>query len=98
MNLEQFNKLKADVVANLGDQGRVTQLLADAETEVTTFNTRFNELEEKATTQATHIDSLQKTNMNLFLRQGNPVPDEKLQSAAPLSYDDLITDLQGGTK
>jgi hypothetical protein len=91
VKLEDWNKLKTNIVASIGDQGKITQLLADAETEVTTFNTRFSELEKQTGEQASHIDSLQKTNMNLFLRVGNPVqPTDKLDNTEPLTYDKLL--------
>jgi hypothetical protein len=96
VRLEDWNKLKTDIVASIGDQGKITQLLSDAETEVTTFNTRFSELEKQTNEQTSHIESLQKTNMNLFLRVGNPTPPEnKLDTAEPLTYDKL---LEGMTK
>lgn len=92
-----WKKISSDIVANLGDQGKVTQILSDAETDVTTFNTRFADLEKKTTDYEGQIDSLQKTNMNLFLKQGNPVPVTPLQQTEKaLTYEDLVADLEGG--
>ena len=91
-----WHKISKEVVENIGDQGRVTQILADAETEVTTFNSRFMDMEKKSQDYEGQISSLQKTNMNLFLRQGNPVPDEKVNTTAAMTYDDLLKDFEGG--
>lgn len=95
MKLEHWNKLKAAIVSSIGDQGKITQLLADAETEVTTFNTRFSELEKQTGEQSSQIESLQKTNMNLFLRVGNPVESPIVNEPEPLKYEDLIDTLGG---
>lgn len=97
-----WKKISTDILQNLGDQGKITQILSDLETEVTTFNTRLSELEKIKQTQEEQIESLQKTNMNLFLKLGNPVPDEVVNSPEPkLTYDDLFNELldeKGGLK
>ena len=90
-----WNKISSEIVANLGDQGKITQILSDAETEVTTFNTRFASLEKQTLEQEGQIGSLQKTNMNLFLRTGTKVPDKVVQSENALSYEDLLNDWDG---
>lgn len=92
-----WKKISTDIISNLGDQGKITQILSDLETEVTTFNTRFSDMERQTNEQASQIDSLQKTNMNLFLKIGNPVPDEKLNNTEKLTYENLF-DENGGLK
>ena len=90
-----WKKISSEIVANLGDQGKITQILSDAETEVTTFNTRFTDLETQNQTQTGQIDSLQKTNMNLFLKIGNQTPQKAIESTTKMSYDDLLNDWDG---
>lgn len=87
-----WKKISTTILANKDDQGKLTQYLSDLETEVTTFNTRFSDLEKQSLTQSEQIESLQKTNMNLFLKVGNPVPPEQLQSSKNLSYEDLFNE------
>lgn len=88
-----WKKISTQIMSNLADQGKITQILSDLETEVTTFNTRFTDLEKQSKEQASSIDSLQKTNMNLFLKIGNPVPEKIVHSSeTKLSYEDLFTE------
>lgn len=88
-----WKKISTDIINNLGDQGKVTQILSDLETEVTTFNTRFTDLEKTKQAQAEQIESLQKTNMNLFLKLGNPTPDEAVNSSEPkMTYEALFNE------
>ena len=92
-----WKKIMTDILASRDDQARLTQILSDLETEVTTFNTRFSDMEKTTATQTEQIDSLQKTNMNLFLKLGNPTPDVHVTSDKQLSYEDLF-DENGGLK
>lgn len=88
-----WKKISQNILSNLGDQGKLTQYLSDLETEVTTFNTRFTDLEKQAQEQTSQIDSLQKTNMNLFLKIGNQVPDKIVHSTeTKLSFEDLFNE------
>lgn len=93
-----WKKISSEIVANLSDQGKITQILSDLETEITTFNTKHSELEKQVLEQTGQIDSLQKTNMNLFLKIGQPVPQAPIQSEKKMSYEDLLNDWdkQGG--
>lgn len=97
-----WKKISTSIINNLDDQGKITQILSDLETEITTYNTRLSELEKIKQTQEEQIESLQKTNMNLFLKLGNPVPDESVRTDEPkLTYDDLLDSLmdeKGGLK
>lgn len=92
-----WQKISKQIVENLGDQGKITQILADLEPEITTFNTRFADNEKKLGEYEGQISSLQKTNMELFLRVGNKVPDEAVRDTKPLAYEDLF-DENGGLK
>lgn len=80
VRLIDWAKISGQIVQNLGDQGKVTQILSDLETEVTTFNTRFSDMEKQTASQTEQIESLQRTNMNLFLKVGNPVPENIVNS------------------
>lgn len=93
-----WQKISSSIVANLGDQGKVTQILSDLETEVTTFNTRFTDLEKTRTEQTGQIDSLQKTNMNLFLKIGSPTSDKVVHTETKMTYEDLLNDWDKGAK
>lgn len=97
MKKEEFKKVLSDIVANLSDQGKVTDLLTQLDTGFDTVLTERDSLNTKLEDTDIKIKSLQETNMNLFLRVSNPVPDKVLSTEKPLSYDDLINDL-GGNK
>lgn len=93
-----WKEISAKIVASMGDQGKLTQVLSDLETDITTFNSRFVDLEKQTQEQTGQIDSLQKTNMNLFLKLGNQVPESVTQSTeTKLSYENLF-DENGGLK
>lgn len=89
-------KISKEILSKMGDQGALTQYLADLETDITTFNTRFKDLETTNTTQAGQIASLEKTNMNLFLRIGNKTPDNLLQGGQEpenkFTYENLLNE------
>lgn len=85
-----WKKISTDIVSNLGDQGKITQILSDLETEVTTYNTRFQDLEKTVQEQTGQIDSLQKTNMNLFLKIGQPTPETNINTEKPMTYENLL--------
>lgn len=85
-----WKDISSKIMAANGDQAKITQVLSDLETEVTTFNTRFTDLEKQTTDQAGQIDSLQKTNMNLFLKVGQATPQPALQTEKHMSYEDLL--------
>lgn len=88
-----WKKISSEIITNSGDQGKLTQILSDLETDVTTFNTRFQDLEKQNQEQTSQIESLQKTNMNLFLKVGNQVPDKAVHTnEQKLSYEDLFNE------
>lgn len=97
MERAEFKKIISDIVGNLSDQGKVTDLLTQLDSGFETVTTNHEALSTKIADYDTKIKSLQETNMNLFLRVSNPVETPKLNSTEPLSYDDLINDL-GGVK
>ena len=47
-------------------------------------------IQESLSQKQEEITSLQKTNMNLFLKVSNPIPHESLQKPEALQYEDLI--------
>lgn len=97
MKPEDFTKLTTQIAQNLGNQALVTDLLTQINEAYTNTHTSQETLLEQTNDFKEKIDTLQKTNMNLFLKVSNPVPDEKLNTEKPLQYEDLINDL-GGNK
>lgn len=93
-----WKKISSQIVASLGDQGKITQILSDLETEVTTFNTRFVDLEKQTQEQTGQIESLQKTNMNLFLKIGSQTPEPAINKPNELTYEDLLNSWDKGAK
>lgn len=95
MKPEEVKKVVADIVANLSDQGKVTELLTNI---VGAYETTYQTNESlTAAQQETEqkIKSLQDTNMKLFLKVAQPVESPKVNSDQPLSYDDLLKDFGG---
>lgn len=94
MKLADYLALTAKIAQNLDNQGLVTELLTQLNEDYTQESTLKESLLSEKTEYDERIKQLQKTNMQLFLKQGNPVPDEKLSSTKPLEYDDLIKDME----
>lgn len=95
MTLEELKSLIKNVATNLDNQAEVTKSLADLEKEVETLYNTNDSFKQKHEEYEKQIASLKETNMELFLRQGNPVESEKLNTPEPLQYDDLINELGG---
>jgi|SRR5690625_186090 len=95
MTLEELKALIKNVATNLDNQAEVTKTLADLEKEVETIYHANDSFKQKHEEYEKQITSLKETNMDLFLRQGNPVESEKLNTPEPLTYGDLIMDLGG---
>lgn len=86
-----WKKISNEILKNLSDQGKITQILSDFETDVTTFNTRFDTLEKQVGDFEGQVKSLQQTNMNLFLKLGSQTPEKVLNTTEPkLTYEDLL--------
>ena len=92
---EDFKKIVSEIVANLSDQGKVTDLLTQLDTGFETVSTNYDSLNTKLEDNENKIKSLQESNMNLFLRAHNPVPDKLINNTEPLEYDNLIKELGG---
>jgi uncharacterized protein (DUF3084 family) len=91
MKYEDFLKATTTIAQNLSNQGLVTETLtqlADAYRQMTENHTSLTEQSSSLTQQ---INALKEQNMNLFLRQGNPVTTPKLNEDKPLSYEDLLS-------
>lgn len=85
-----WKKFSAAVLASQGDQGKLTQVLSDYEDEFNTFNSQLSESSKSVQSLTEQVESLQKTNMNLFLKQGNPTPSPSLNEEKALTYEDLL--------
>jgi hypothetical protein len=91
MELKDFTAITSQIAQNLSNQALVTELLTKLNDDYTQETTSKTSLMEQSSQSAEQIKQLQQTNMNLFLRVGNPVADKALQSEKPLSYEDLLT-------
>lgn len=101
MKLDEFKSITSQIVSNLSNQGLVTELLTklneDYEQESTTKDTLTKQLGEFEG----QVKSLQQTNMNLFLKLGNPTPDKLLNDPSPeskLTYENLLNEWDKGGK
>jgi DNA repair exonuclease SbcCD ATPase subunit len=88
---EDFKGLTQTILENLGDQAKVSGILMTLNEDygqqmasLETLNTQVAELDG-------NIKSLQQTNMDLFLKVSNPVPNNGDPTPPPekLSYEDL---------
>ena len=98
MDKKEFISITTQIAQNLSNQGLVTELLTKINEGFENVLTTSDSLQEKTKEYEGQIKGLQATNMNLFLKVSNPVPDEKLGSPEPLKYEDLITSFEGGSK
>lgn len=95
MRLEEFQSLTTKIAQNLSNQALVTELLTQLNDDYAQESTTKENLTKQIGEYDGQIEQLQKTNMNLFLKVAQPVPDKVLTTTEPLKYDDLISDLEG---
>lgn len=96
LTLEEFRALTARIAQNLDNQALVTELLTQAVDGYEETTTQIGTLTAQAEETTETINQLQKTNMNLFLRVGQPTNnEEQLQTTEPMTYDDLLTEFEG---
>jgi hypothetical protein len=84
----------------LSDQGVVTETLTQLADAYRTMTENHTSLTEQTASMTQQINSLKEQNMNLFLRQGNPVNNPKLNETTdkPMTYDDLLSKEFGVTE
>jgi predicted SnoaL-like aldol condensation-catalyzing enzyme len=97
VELKDFQGITAKIAQNLSNQGLVTQLLTQLNDDYSQESTTKATLLEQTAKHEATVTELQKANMNLFLKVGNPTPDRVIQTEKTLSYEDLVESM-GGTK
>jgi hypothetical protein len=93
MKYEDFLKATTKIAQNLSDQGVVTEVLSQLSDAYRTLSENHTSLTQQSESMTQQINSLKEQNMNLFLRQGNPVNNPKLNDTTdkPMTYEDLLT-------
>lgn len=92
MKPEDFKALINKIVENRDNQGLITELATQV---YDVYEERYNahtSLADQVGEYDKKIEDLQKANMNLFLKVGNPVPAEKLAEPEKMEYEDLLKD------
>jgi hypothetical protein len=94
VKIEEFKSITQSILSNLSDQAKVSQLLMQLNDDYGQQMANQDQLNTKVTEQEGNIKSLQETNMNLFLKVANPVPQPVIDTPVDqtVSYDDLIKD------
>jgi cell division protein FtsB len=92
MKLEEFKSLTNSILANLSDQAKVSEILMNLNDDYTQQLANTEQLSAKITEAETNIKSLKDTNMNLFLKLANPIPQAAVEKPATeeITYDDLL--------
>jgi cell division protein FtsX len=92
MKLEDYKNLTKDILSNLSDQAKVSEILMQLNDVYGTQLAEKDQLSTKVTEQEGNIKSLQQTNMNLFLKVANPIPAAAVEDpkTETISYDDLL--------
>ena len=95
MDFKKIQSITTQIAQNLTNQALVTELLTQLNDLTLEGSTAIENLTKQAQDQSQTIADLQRTNMNLFLRVGNPVESPKVNTTEPLQYDDLIKSMEG---
>lgn len=91
MKIEEFRSLVNKIVENRDNQALVTELATQVSEAYENRYTAYTSLEEQHSEASKQIADLQRTNMNLFLKVGNPAPPEKINEPEPMKYEDLLS-------
>lgn len=92
MKKEDFRKLALSIVSNLDKPEEVTRVLTTLTETYDNESTKWEDFDTKTKDYEGKITKLREDNMNLFLKVGNPVTSQKLNTDKPLSYEDLFND------
>jgi hypothetical protein len=97
VKIEEFKSITQSILSNLSDQAKVSQLLMQLNDDYGQQVATQEQLSTKVTEQEGNIKSLQETNMNLFLKVANPVPEPVINTPIDqkVSYEDLINNWEG---
>jgi hypothetical protein len=97
MKAEEYSQLIQDILSNLQDQGKVSDLLATLTTDYTETLTSINNLTTEKETLTKHNESLKNVNNKIMLQLGNlgtggtPEPTPKSQETE-LKYESLFNE------
>lgn len=97
MKLDEFKGITQSILTNLSDQAKVSQLLMQLNDDYAEQLATQETMGVKITEHEGNIKSLQETNMNLFLKLANPIPEAAVDKPIneEISYDDLLKDWEG---
>jgi hypothetical protein len=93
MKLEEFKSITAKIVQNLSNQALVTELLTQLNDDYSQESTSKDTLTKQLGEYEGKVKTLQETNMQLFLRTAQPIPDTKIGDPNPenkLTYEALL--------
>ena len=98
MTKEQHEKLLADILANVDNQGALTEILDNVRNDYTETLATLETLQTTSTDLTNKNEKLREVNSALFLKVGNvadftstPVkPDESKQEETEMKFEDLI--------
>jgi uncharacterized coiled-coil protein SlyX len=93
---DEFKQITQSILGNLSDQAKVSELLMQLNDDYGLQLANIDKLSTTVTEQEGNIKSLQQTNMNLFLKVANPVPETIVNQppTEPVSYDDLLKEFE----
>lgn len=91
MKVEEYKALVQRIVENRDNQALVTELATQLNEVYENRYTAYSSLEEQYNEANKQIGDLQRTNMNLFLKVGNPTPPETINEPEPMKYEDLLS-------
>jgi hypothetical protein len=94
MKVEEFKQFTTQIAQANGDQGKITEILTNLNDKYENFYNTHESLESQSKEHLAKIDSLQKTNMQLFLRTAQPTdPAGKIDTTEELTYDKLLDEM-----
>jgi hypothetical protein len=94
MDLKEHQAIINKISQNLNNQALITELLTTLQDDYTETQNNITNLTTQTQKSQEEISQLQKTNMNLFLRVSSPTDTQTLQKTDPLTYDDLIKNME----
>jgi len=106
MKIEDFKQMTVDILENITDQAKISELLTTLVDDYTKIDNKINSLTTENVNFKTDNEKLRTANMNLFLKIGEkvdtPTPEKStIESKEPLNkpreFKDLFNE-KGGLK
>jgi hypothetical protein len=95
MDVKEFKDFTTQIAQANGDQGKITEILTNLNDKYETFYNTHESMQAQTQKQTEQIESLQKTNMQLFLKTAQPTdPAGKVDTTEELTYDKLLEDMK----